>query len=124
MAYVTQEMKKKLAVGIKEVLKKYKVKGSIAVRHHSTLVVNLKSGAVDFVNDSVGKGGFEYQVNPYWFDRHYTGKAKAFLTELLDAMKPAGMWYDRSDAMTDYFDTAYYTDINVGQWDKSYEVTA
>jgi len=33
-------------------------------------------------------------------------------------------WYDNSDAMTDYFDTAYYMDINVGQWDKPYVLTA
>ena len=26
------------------------------------------------------------------------------------------------DAMTDYFDTAYYYGINVGQWDKPYEL--
>jgi hypothetical protein len=33
-------------------------------------------------------------------------------------------YYDRSDAMTDYFDTAYYTNINLGKWDKPYELTA
>jgi hypothetical protein len=29
-------------------------------------------------------------------------------------------WYDRSDVQTDYFDTAYYMDVNVGQWNKPY----
>jgi hypothetical protein len=37
-------------------------------------------------------------------------------------MKPADVWYDNSDAMIDYFDTAYYVDINVGQWNKEYQV--
>ena len=29
-------------------------------------------------------------------------------------------WYDKSDAMTDYFDTAYYISMNVGEWNKPY----
>jgi hypothetical protein len=29
-------------------------------------------------------------------------------------------WYDNSDSMTDYFDTAYYLRINVGQFDRPY----
>ena len=60
-------------------------------------------------------------VNPYWFQEHFTGKAKAFLTEVFTGMKAAG-WYDRSDAQTDYFDTAYYVDVNIGSWKKPYSV--
>ena len=33
-------------------------------------------------------------------------------------------WYDESDAQVDYFNTAYYVDINVGQWDKPYQIIA
>ena len=120
MAYVSQEMKKKLAPGIKAVLKKYDVKGSIAVRDHMALVVTLKSGAVDFQKDANSENP-HYQVNPYWYQEHYTGKAKAFLTELFAAIK-GDMWYDNSDAMVDYFDTAYYFDVNLGKWNQSYEV--
>ena len=32
-------------------------------------------------------------------------------------------WYDKSDAMVDYFDTAYYIDINIGKWNKPYVFT-
>ena len=39
-------------------------------------------------------------------------------------VKGGRAWYDNSDAMTDYFDTAYYTHINVGKWDKPYEFKA
>jgi hypothetical protein len=31
-------------------------------------------------------------------------------------------WYDNSDIMTDYFDVAYYNNINIGKWDKPYEL--
>ena len=48
MAYVSQAKKAQLAPKIKEVLKKYNMKGSIAVRHHMSLVVNITSGPLEF----------------------------------------------------------------------------
>ena len=62
-------------------------------------------------------------MNTYHIDSWYTGAAKNFLNELLAAMKGT-KWYDNSDAMTDYFDTAYYMDINLGKWNKPYEYIA
>ena len=115
MAYVIKELKAKLAPAIKAVLKKYDMKGTIAVRHHSTLVVNIRSGAIDFGSDDI-------QVNPYWIHEHYTGTARDFLTELLDAMKGPD-FFDHSDAQTDYFHRSHYTDINVGRWDRPYVFT-
>ena len=51
-----------------------------------------------------------------------------FYYELVAAMKGVGSqsveWYNNSDIMTDYFDRAYYSEINVGKWNKPYEVTA
>ena len=48
MAYVSQKDKAKLSPAIKAVLKKYKMKGTIAIKHHFSLVVNLQSGPIDF----------------------------------------------------------------------------
>lgn len=31
--------------------------------------------------------------------------------------------WDRSDSMTDYFDVNYYTHLNIGKWNKPFEVT-
>ena len=141
MAYMNQEKKAKIAAAIKPVLKKYKVKGTLSVRNHSTICLTLKSGKIDFVenfiqtdNDSNFGGKMEQRridylrqnksmdVNPYWFHEHFTGSAKAFMTEAFKALKSAD-WYDESDAMTDYFNTAYYVDVNIGKWNKPYEVT-
>ena len=113
MAYISQQDKKELAPGIKRVLKKYGMKGSIAIKHHSSLVVNLQSGPIDFDMDGYTS------VNVYHIDRHYTGIARDFLNELVKAMKGT-KWFDKSDIMTDYFHTAYYIDINVGKWNKPY----
>lgn len=131
MAYMNQEKKAKIASLLKPVLAKYGVKGTLSVRNHSTIVLNIKSGKIDFIGDytrnseprireDVEKFGID--VNPYWFQDHFTGKAKAFLTEAFAAMKGAG-WYNNSDAQIDYFDTAYYVDINIGSWRKPYQVT-
>ena len=117
MAYVSQQDKKELAPAIKKVLSKYGMKGSISIRHHSTLQVTLQSGAIDFKDYSHGDGYI--QVNTYHIDSHYTGKAKAFLNELLDAMK-GPKYFNNDDAMTDYFHRSHYTDINVGKWNKPY----
>ena len=134
MAYMNQERKQKIAQTLKPILAKYKVKGSLSVQNHSTIVLTLKSGAIDFIGNSnkvcgndhyqVARGfkpnttGYD-QVNPYWFQDHYDGKAKAFLTEAFKALKSAD-WYDESDAMIDYFNIAYYVDVNIGKWNSPY----
>ena len=118
MAYVSQEMKRELAPAIKAICKKYGIKGSLAVRHHSTLVLNIKSGKIDFAKDSTSDN-FNYQVNTYHTDSHYTGKAKKFFAEVIAAMK-GPKFFDNSDAMTDYFHVSHYIDINLGTWNKPY----
>jgi|MEHZ01.6.fsa_nt_MEHZ011624008.1_15 hypothetical protein len=117
MAYVSQDDKAKLAPQIKKVLSKYGMKGSISIRHHMSLVVTLQSGAIDFKDYSHGDGYI--QVNTYHIATQYQGKAKAFLTELLAAMKGPD-YFNEDDAMTDYFHRSHYTDINVGKWNKPY----
>ena len=117
MAYVSQKDKAELAPAIKKVLSKYGMKGSISIRHHSTLQVTLQSGSIDFGEYTHGDGYI--QVNTYHIDSHYKGKAKAFLNELLDAMK-GPKYFNNDDAMTDYFHRSHYTDINVGRWNKPY----
>jgi hypothetical protein len=137
MAYMDQTRKAKIAANLKPVLKKYGIKGTLSVRNHTAIVLTLKSGKIDFIGNSNRVcGGSFYQVqrgfkpnttgycdvNPYWFHEHYDGQAKEFLTEAFAALKSAD-YYDRSDAMTDYFDTAYYFSILVGRWNKPYQVT-
>jgi len=118
MAYVSQQDKKDLAPAIKAVLKKYNMKATIAVRNHSTLVVKVKSGVIDFEI----LHGYE-DVNVYWIDQQYSGVARDFLNELLEAMK-GPKWYNHDDAQSDYFNRSHYTDINIGTWNKPYVCTA
>ena len=122
MAYMNQDKKKVIASKLKPVLKKYGVKGTLSVRNHSVIVLNVKAGKVNFFEDYGDREDakkFGIQVNPYWFHDHFEGKSKQFLTEAFDALKSAG-YYNNTDASIDYFDTAYYYDINIGNWKKPY----
>jgi len=66
---------------------------------------------------------YNFEVNPYWYDEHYKdGTAKDFIGEMISALKAAD-YYDRSDIQTDYFDTAYYYNLKVGDWNKPYTLT-
>jgi hypothetical protein len=122
MAYVSQELKAKIAPKVKAILKKYKVKGSLAVNHHSTLVLNIKEGALDMYKDfakSEDAEKFGIQVNPYWYKEHFSGKTKAFLSEVIPAMND-GNW-DKSDIQSDYFNVGWYVSVNIGKWNKPYQ---
>ena len=121
MAYISQQDKKDLAPAIKAVLKNYGMKGTIAINHYSSLVVNIQSGVLDFTGHFSHGDGY-IQVNTYHIDSWYSGTIKRFLQDLVKAMKGT-KWYNNSDAMTDYFDTAYYIDINIGKWNKPYVQT-
>ena len=133
---MSQEKKAKIAPKIKDILAKYKVKGSLAVRNHMTLVLNIKSGSVDFIgnfNETVSSDpylsarGFtpaekSLDVNPYHYQNHFSGDAKAFMQEVFAVMNDGN--HDRSDIQSDYFDVGWYVDVNVGQWNKEYIVKA
>ena len=131
MAYMNQNRKATIAANLKPILAKYGVKGTLRTTKHS-ITLTLRSGKIDFVADLNSdrmsrskeelRKDYAFDVNPYWFQEHYNGESYHFLKEAIDALKSAN-WYDRSDAQTDYFDTAYYYDINVGSWNKPYIVT-
>lgn len=138
MAYMSQERKAARAPIIKAICQKYGVKGSLSVRNHSTLVLNIKSGKIDFIENFIttdanvnhgrkmSQDQIDYirknkslDVNPYWYQEHFTGKAKDFLKEVLDAMYGPD-YFNESDAQVDYFHCSHYVDVNIGKWNKPY----
>lgn len=137
MAYVSNELKAKLAPAIKAVLKKYGMNGTVSGANSSTLHVTLKSGKLDVIGNwyDANKDSPQFtrygeypkpeylDVNTYWIDDHYTGTVRDFLNELVAAMK-GDVWFDKSDIQSDYFHTAYYLDIDVGKWNKPYQLIA
>jgi len=130
MAYMNQERKSKINGTIKSILKNYGLKGSLSVHHHSTLVLTIKAGSIDFLGNHkaminlslkpfYGNLADTYiQVNPYYLDDAFSGKALEVMKKLKTAMFTGN--YDNSDIMTDYFDVGWYVSINIGKWDKPY----
>lgn len=133
MAYMSQERKAQIAPVIKAICKKYGIKASLAVHNHSTLVLNVAQGNIDFIknfNDVCSKNHYfiakgwqpvtsKYlSINPYHFKDHFDGRALNFLKEVHTAMMKGN--HDNSDAQADYFDVGWYVDINIGRWDKPY----
>ena len=137
MAYMSQEKKAKIAPVVKAVLKKYGIKGSLSVRNHLSLVLTIKSGKIDFVENYIetdknlfyGKKMDEDQinyirnnqsvdVNVYWYKEHFSGVALSFLKEVIVAMNNGN--HDRSDIQSDYFDVGWYVDVNIGKWNSPY----
>lgn len=137
MAYMNQERKAVIKANLDKALKGTGVKYSLKCSNLS-ITCTIKSAPVDFIANSNETCGADFyqtsrgfqtnttgydQVNHYHYRDHYSGKAKELMTKIVTAIY-SGDYYDRSDAQTDYFDTAYYAHINIGKWDKPFVVTA
>ena len=137
MAYMNQARKAVIKANLDKALKGTGVKYSLKCSNLS-ITCTIKSAPVDFIANSNETCGADFyqtsrgfqtntsgydQVNHYHYRDHYSGKAKELMTKIVTAIY-SGDYYDRSDAQTDYFDTAYYAHINIGKWDKPFVVTA
>jgi len=132
MAYISQDEKKALMPEINTVLKKYGIKGSVAIRHHMTLTVTISTGRLDLIGnwferqvkrldryDQITEKPTNLDISHHWLDSNFDGECLAFLSELFAAMK-GPEWFDDSDLMTDYFHVAHYVEIKVGRWNKPF----
>ena len=132
MAFMSQENKAEKAPVIKSILKKYGLKGSLGVRNHSILVLNISEGPINFYENMIETAKEqnaeikyitqEIQVNPYWYKKDFTGVALEAMSELVEAMN--GNNWDESDIQTDYFNVGWYIDINIGKYGKPYKLVA
>ena len=125
MAYFSQEMKKAIAPKIKALCAKYGVKANLSVRHHSTVLLTVKSGKIDFfknVNNAYRRQTGHIQVNHYYINNDFAGKAASFLKEAKQILNTGN--HNNSDVQTDYFDVGFYVNIDIGKWDQPYVLEA
>jgi hypothetical protein len=128
---MNQDKKKIIKAHLDNILKPLGIKYSLRVRDYMSIDCTLRSGPVDFYDNFKAKTGNQFdqhirnhiQVNPYWYQEHFTGDCRDIIGRVVDALKSAN-YYDNSDAMIDYFDTAYYYHLNVGDWEKPYKIVA
>lgn len=122
MAYITAEDVKAIRTELKQAFPKWKFgvrKGSGSL----SVDVNIMKGTCSF------EGKDYAQVNQYWIDSHWTDAEDAMALKKINEImhnapgraNPDRKFFDHSDAMTDYFHTAFYTHLSIGQWDKRYE---
>ena len=122
MAYINTVAVKAIREELKARFPKYK----FSVRKsscHSSVYVSLMKGPASMMelvkNDSMGY----VQINQYHLDMY--GKHEPFFKKVLRIIKNAEggeTWYDNSDSMIDYFDTAFYINMSVGQFGKDYQI--
>jgi hypothetical protein len=129
MAYFNQEKKAKIAPMIRELCKKYKVKGSLSVRDHRTVCFTITEGPIDFIQNyaqttkNLNAQKYDHlPVNTYWYQNHFSGVAKEFISKALDILNIDN--YDNSDIQVDYFDCGHYVDVKIGKWNKPYQLLA
>jgi RNA binding exosome subunit len=123
MSYISTEDVKKIRVALKnEFGKKLKFGVRKSPSHHS-VSVTIKSGTVDF-SDIMSNTYDQVQVNHYHLQNY--GVHKSLFEKIVEIIKtaPSKKWYNNSDAMIDYFDVAFYFDLNVGDWDNPYKKVA
>ncbi len=125
MAYVNQDKKAKIAAALKPVIPagwKY----SLAVRHHSTIVLTIAAAPFDLIGSFKASDYFDpktathIDVNPYHYTRHIDDECVAEVFEqIFDALNIDN--HDNSDLQTDYFDVGHYVDVKIGRWDKPFQ---
>ncbi len=129
MAYISAQDVAAIRKELKETFPKFK----FAVRKGSgSLSVDVVIQKATFAFEDTFKDAFQgkryAQVNQYWIPQHFQDlEERAFLEKVNEIMHNAPgraggkVFFDESDAMTDYFHTAFYTHLSIGQWDKEYE---
>ena len=137
MAYISAEDVKHIRNELKKELPQYKF--SVVRDHHSSVTISLMKGPAfndyeyfDRYNNVTKTAnlsdGEHHQINQFHLEDFY-GKENAEILSKIDTIsrtapaKNGGkVWYNDSDIQTDYFDIAYYVHINVGKWNKPYEI--
>jgi hypothetical protein len=120
MAYIGKDDVAAIRTELKQKFPKWKFgvrKGSGSL----SVDVNIFQGTASF------EGKTYQQVNEYWIKDHWQDEDDCrVLTEISEIMHNAPgraggkVYFDESDAQTDYFHTAFYTHLSIGQWDKPY----
>ncbi|QOG13029.1 LPD29 domain-containing protein [Arcobacter sp. FWKO B] len=125
MAYIKTEQVKAIRDQIKKEFPN--VKFSVTREHYSSVKIVILSSEIDFFADYI-KTIERYeaertylQVNHHYIDTSFTGLSKEVLSKISEIAHSQN-WFDESDSMTDYFHTAYYVGISIGDWSRPYQL--
>jgi hypothetical protein len=114
MAYASKETVANIRKALKA--KFPEIKFSVVNDSHTAVRVSVMKSKYDF-------GVSYHNINEHHIesDRKLSDEHKALFIEILKTIKEAGDWFDKSDSMTDYFNTAFYIYLKIGKDNKPYE---
>jgi hypothetical protein len=122
MAYIsTEEVKAVRNLVKKNFPTKDGWKFRVYQRDHMSLKITVLKAPINLLegeDESVLNRGY-YTINRYYQDNNKSPKDKVLAK--LDEIARSQDWFDKSDAMTDYFHTAYYYDVAVGDWENPFQ---
>lgn len=122
MAFMNQVRKAELAKEIAKVIPP-NWKYTLAVRHHSTLVLTIRQADVDLLSENLVVRERNFDSTCRHLNEHnLSGEYEDKLLKIFESIKGAmnvGNW-DKSDIQSDYFDVGWYIDINIGDSDSPF----
>jgi hypothetical protein len=120
MAYISAEDVKAIRTELKQIFPNWK----FGVRKGSG---SLSVDVTILQGDAIFEGHTHQQVNQFWIADHWKNDYDCeTLTKINEIMHNAPgraggkVFFDESDAQTDYFHTAFYTHLSIGAWDRPY----
>jgi hypothetical protein len=131
MAYITASETKSIRNALKDEFGKT-LKFSVRNSHHSSVNINLLESSVYNLEsnpdyDCNEGNGFGFgQVSPWMTPKDQVEnllKKIDLIAKNAPAKDGGKEWYDNSDMMTDYFNTAYYVFTDIGKWNKPFKFT-
>lgn len=115
MAYVSKELKDRLVANLKPIAKKYGLRMTYKVCHHSQFVITIRESKNELMFAEAVGG----QMNNINHKKFPEGSNEAnFVAEVMEVINAEN--HDNSDIMTDYFDVGFYFEMSVGEWNKPY----
>jgi len=133
MAYVTKKDIQDIRAALKKAYPDFKLSVS-KNKYSSTVKIKILSGPLNFwnlkeysnnlyENDNFNLNG--YRINHYHLN--FYKEFESFFSDMIKIIKTAAtdnQWYDNSDPMVDYFSTAFYISIQIGDSLKPYILTS
>ena len=139
MAYVSKELKQQINEKLKAYCKPLGIKYSLAVRNHMALVMTIRQSPIDFIGAEFKtlkiesdinetEEQFAYRKEKFLEKKHFNFHGWNSLDEMneetnilykINEILNVGN-FNNSDVQTDYFSVGWYTDLQVGTWEKPY----
>tara|TARA_R100000789_G_scaffold43945_1_gene45137 strand:+ start:430 stop:858 length:429 start_codon:yes stop_codon:yes gene_type:complete len=123
VAYITTEETKQIRNKLKEEFPNLKFSVSKGYGNYSVNVAIVK-GDVDFrdIRWYGRRGNNKYHIPINQYHLYQYKEHEELFEKILNIIKtaPDRKWFDHSNSQIDYFCTAYYIDLSVGNWKNPY----